>query len=340
MADPKKYISKLNVNNVEYEIKDAEARAAIAGGVHFRGILTENSDPIADGDALKKLIVKDGEGTKEILAADQHDGDMFIYNAGTAEKPKNLEFLVANGKYSELGSTGVLGALAFKNDATGSTTVPLSSNIKANAYTPLVDKGTLAVSATTAAIATTATAADFDFESAPGTLLTTTATATISSKATAASVTTTNTAASITHTATSVTAAGPTVSLTYTTGRFTALQDVTYDANSETLSISNGTSDAFTKVPSVDTVGNVTVTYDKTTAVTYAKTTAVTYDKAETSITYVKTTGVTYDRVSIVTYDKASGTFVSGATLTGNLAVTAAAPTLTITNPEITVTVS
>lgn len=340
MAEPTGvYISKLHVNRTEYTIRDAWARdeiatieEAIKGGVHFRGISTI---AIQDGDAVKDLVVL-GE---TYPAAKQVDGDMFIYDAGTETEPKNLEFIVAGGKYSELGSTGVLGALAFKNSASGSAVVPLASSITAEAYTPQVSKGTLTVSTVSGSVGATATDATFDFTSANATLSTTTATATVATEAAAADVTTTATAASLTYTATTVTAAGPSVSLTYTTGTFTALQDVTYDANSATLSISSVTSEAFTKVPGVASVGDVTVTYDKVSSVTYDKTTHVTYSLA-TSVTYEKVSGVAYDKVNAVTYDKASGTFLSSASLEGDLAVTAAAPTLTITNPTVTVTVS
>lgn len=307
------YISKLNVNNATYTIKDAWSRAAIdeieqaiAGGVVFRGV---SETAIADGDSKKNITLIDG--TTVIAATDQKDGDLFIYNNGT----KNLEFIVTNGKYSEFGSTGELGSLAFANQAAGSVEVPLQASITAEDYTPQVDKGTLAVTTSTGSVGGTATAATIGTTATDATLGTTTAAATIDTTETAASVTYTATGVTVGTTATGVTAAGPSVSLTYTTGTFTALQDVTYDGTTATLSISSVTSDAFTKVPTVESVGNIAITYDKATTVTYDKTTAVTYDKA-------------------------SGTFLSTASLTGDLAVTAAAPTLTITNPTITVTVS
>lgn len=267
------YISKLNMNGTTYTIKDAWVRAeiteiesAISGGTHFRGVSTTE---IADGDSVKALTVAGAA----YAAADQEDGDIFIYNNGT----KNLEFIVSNGKYSEFGSTGELGALAFADTATGSVEVPIASAITLNAYTPQVDKGTLAVTTTTGTV----------------------------------SVETESATASGTFSPAAITIAASTVTLTPTKGTFTALKDVTYDSNTATLSISNATSDAFWKTATGEAAGQ-TVTPTANQAI------SVSYDKAKA----------------------ASGTFLTTASLTGEVAVTAAAPTATITNPTITVTVS
>ena len=268
-----KYISKLNMNSTAYTIKDAWARAeiaeiesAISGGTHFRGVSTT---AIADGESLKALTVA-GE---TVAVADQEDGDIFIYNNGT----KNLEFIVSNGKYSEFGSTGELGALAFADSASGSVTVPIASAITFNKFTPNVGLGTLSVTTSTDTIAVTTT--------------TQTATGTFSPAA--------------------ITIAASTVTLTPTTGTFTALQTVTYDSSTATLSISNGTSDSFWKGATGQAAGQtVTPAANQSISVSYEKATAV------------------------------SKTFLKTAALNGALSITGAAPTATITDPTITVTVS
>lgn len=269
------YISKLAMNSATYTIKDAWARAeieeiesAIAGGVHFRGV---SQTAIADGDNVKAITLSDGETT--IAAADQANGDIFIYNNGT----KNLEFVVSSGKYSEFGSTGELGALAFADTAAGSTTVDIAGAITFNDYTPQVGKGTLAVTTGNDTITVTSTAD--------------TATGSFSPAA--------------------LTIAASTVTLTPTKGTFTALKDVTYNSTTATLTISDGTSDEFWKSATGEAAGQtVTPTANQTISVSYQKVTPV-----------------------------AEKTFLTSSSLTGDLAITAAAPTATITNPTITVTV-
>lgn len=331
-----RYLSKLSMNGTAYTIKDAWARAeidevksAISGGTHFLGVTTT---ALTDGATTNPITVKGESVTAE-------NGDIALCTVTEGGASITAEFIFDGTTWQQFGTQGVLKALAYKDSASGTVDIPLSSNISADAYTPLVSKGTLNVTTSSGSVGATATDATFDFTSAAASLSTTTASATVATEDAAADITTTATAASLTYTATAVTAAGPSVSLTYTTGTFTALKDVTYDDTTATLSISSVTSDAFTLVPGVESVGNVTVTYDKTSAVTYDKTTAVTYSVATTA-SYVKATGVTYDKVNAVTYDKASGTFLSQASLDGDLTVTAAAPTLTITNPTVTVTVS
>lgn len=268
------YISKLNMNGTTYTIKDAwvraeveEVKTAISGGVHFRGV---SQTAIADGDSVKAITLTDGETT--IAIADQANGDIFIYNNGS----KNLEFVVSGGKYSEFGSTGELGALAFADSAAGSVTVPIASAITFGTFTPNVGLGTLAVTSTAATLG----------------------------------VTTSATSASGTFSPAAITIAASTVTLTPTKGTFTALKDVTYDSSTATLSISNGTSDEYWKSATGEAAGQ-TVTPTANQAI------AVTYDK---------TTGVT-------------GSALASAALTGALTITGAAPTATITDPVITVTV-
>ncbi|MBO6031849.1 MAG: hypothetical protein J6Q22_10450 [Prevotella sp.] len=278
-ADSGPYLSHLTMQSNTYTIKDkwardeiAEIEKAIAGGVHFRGVLASGS--ITDGESKKELTVVDGAGTKTIAAADQNDGDIFIYNNGT----KNLEFIVSNGAYSELGSTGNLGSFAYADQGSGTITVPISSAITFNPLTPSVTKGTLAVTYQTGST----------------------------------SITTTATTASGTFSPAAITIAASTVTITPTTDTFTALKNVTYDSTTATLTITDGTSEAFWKGYSSAQAAGQTVTPEANQTIT------VTYDKVNT----------------------ASISSVTGVSLTGDISVTASTPTATITNPEITVTVT
>ena len=128
MADPKKYISKIVKGSDTLWLKDAEARLSIediyskiSGGLHYLG---KSTTPIVDGDATGPWVI-DGvtyvasgaTGEQKNLAA----GDIAIYG--------ELEFIWsgASGKWQEFGSTGSLGALAFKDSASGDYT-PAGTN--------------------------------------------------------------------------------------------------------------------------------------------------------------------------------------------------------------------
>ena len=247
------YISKLNMNGTTYTIKDAwvraeveEVKSAISGGVHFRGV---SKTAIADGDSVKAITLTDN--TTTIAVADQANGDIFIYNNGK----KNLEFVVSGGKYSEFGSTGELGALAFADKAAGSTTVDIAGAITFQDYTPVVNKGSLEVTNVQDTITVTSTAD--------------TATGSFSPAA--------------------ITIAASTVTLTPTKGTFTALKNVSYDSSTATLTISDGTSDEFWKGATGQAAGQtVTPTANQTISVSYQKVTPV---AAKTILTSASLTG-------------------------------------------------
>lgn len=322
-----KYISKLNMNSTAYTIKDAWARAeisevksAISGGVHFRGVsVTE----IKDGQSVKDLNIGTAQEENIYASTTQKDGDIFIYNNGE----KNLEFVVSGGKYSEFGSTGELGALAFADTASGSATVDLSGAITFNTFTPNVGNGTLAVTTTggTVGIATAATAASASAKFSPAAItvaetacsVTTSATAataeakftpadtTIAAKACSITTEATAATAAVTFSPAAITVAAQTCEVTTATSTFAALSDVTYNESSATLTITSVTSDAFVTGITV-TAPSQTVSQDAnqtaTVAVTYDKVTAVT--SAAQTITYAEksvTIAVTYDKVTAVT---------------------------------------
>lgn len=90
----------------------ADIKAAIAGGTHFRGITTT---ALTDGTANRRVVI-DGQNY------DANTGDFVILNKTVNGVATGVEFIWTGNKWSELGSTGTLKALAFKDVATGSYT--------------------------------------------------------------------------------------------------------------------------------------------------------------------------------------------------------------------------
>ena len=222
------YLSKLTLKNKTFIIKDAWVRAeledvkqSIAGGVVFCGVLASGSS-ISDGESIKDLTVIDGLGTKTVPIADQKDGSLFVYTTNG----KNLEFIVSSGKYSELGSTGTLGAFAYANQGSGAVTIPIQSAITFNPLTPSVTKGTLEVTCATSTISVTT-------ESATG---------------------------SGTFSPAAITIPASSVAFTPSTSTFVALGDVTYDSTTSTLTINEVTSDPYWKTGTTGTIAAQTVT--------------------------------------------------------------------------------
>lgn len=105
MAD----ISKLKIGGVKYNIKDAAAREAITAlgsPMHFIGQATV---PITNGSTADPSI--SGYDFSKAAA-----GDVVTYN--------NAEFAWNGSAWIEFGDLGNLGALAYKDSATGSVIVP------------------------------------------------------------------------------------------------------------------------------------------------------------------------------------------------------------------------
>lgn len=127
MAD-KKYLSKIVKGSDTLYIKDLQAwsdiediRKQISGGMHYLG---KSTTPIADGDATGPwvidgvtYVVSGATGEQKNLAA----GDIAIY--------QEAEFIWsgASGKWQLFGDFGSLGALAFKDSASGDFT-PAGTN--------------------------------------------------------------------------------------------------------------------------------------------------------------------------------------------------------------------
>lgn len=100
-------ISKITLpSGTTYDIKDATARAAIAGGTTFLGITTTE---LTDGASTATIIVN-GESVSAI------NGGIAIYG--------HKEFIYSNAdnKWHEIGDTTDLGDLAWKDTASGNFT--------------------------------------------------------------------------------------------------------------------------------------------------------------------------------------------------------------------------
>lgn len=108
MAD----ISKITLpSGSTYDLKDAQARSdiadiqrAISGGLHFRG---ETTTALTDGATTNPITINGSSYTAV-------SGDLVLYD----EK----EFLFDGTKWIEMGDLSLLGALAYKDSASGSFT--------------------------------------------------------------------------------------------------------------------------------------------------------------------------------------------------------------------------
>ena len=121
-----KYLSKIVVNNEQYSIKDAEARQSISdiqssvtGAMRYIGTsATEIKDE--DGASKGPWTISGIEYVASGPTAQQYilrSGDTAIYF------DKEYIWNAVAEKWQEFGSTGSLKALAFKNTASGNTTV-------------------------------------------------------------------------------------------------------------------------------------------------------------------------------------------------------------------------
>ena len=131
MSDPV-YFSKVKLLDGTYaEVKDAVARQAIAGGMHFAGVTTT---ALTDMQEISSVTIND-----ETYAL--QNGDIVVYNRG------EFIYASADGKVHELGDLTGLGSLATKNSASGS-------------YTPQgsVSSPSITVTPTTASVAAFKTA--------------------------------------------------------------------------------------------------------------------------------------------------------------------------------------
>ena len=111
---PNAYVSQLTVpievagvvQNVTYDIKDAEARQAIADLGHSMYWMGVTTDALTDGDTTNPITIGGESVTAKTGGVAQYNGTEFAWN----------------GSAWQVLGVGNLGALAYKNSATGSFT--------------------------------------------------------------------------------------------------------------------------------------------------------------------------------------------------------------------------
>ena len=143
------YVSKVTLPNGDTAyIKDALARQTIAnikdaidGGTHFLGV---TSSALTDGATTSPVTIEDESVTPT-------KGD-FVIVANSGSEPY-IEFIWTGSKWSELGSTGSLKALAYKDSASGDYTpagvVTVDYTPAGNVTVPqIVPEGTITVNYT------------------------------------------------------------------------------------------------------------------------------------------------------------------------------------------------
>ena len=372
MADPKKYLSKIVKGSDTLWLKDAEARESIediyskiSGGLHYLG---KSTTEIEDGDATGPWVI-DGvtyvpsgaTGSQKNLAA----GDIAIYG--------ELEFIWsgASGKWQEFGSTGSLGALAFKDSASATYTPAGTNAASAVSFTGQTD-GDFVTGYNNDAVAPTFTEGAFtpaslgtgfySEGSAPtfteGAFTQGTLPSFTEGAFTPASISegfvTAGTAASYSHSGFSGGSLG-----SATTGNFnTDAEKSSYDENSETLTLSAATTAAavtaqgtFTPATyGTDTFDGGTPTAIDTTKFSGGSKAADTWNAGtlptKAADSFSAGTMTTLDLTKFSGGSKASDTFTAGsaATLATSKAITAVgtgeAAAQTFTGTEATITVS
>ena len=112
-----KYLSKLTVSGVQYDIKDAKAwadiediKSSITGAMHWAGFTTT---ALTDGATTNPIIIDDESYTAKA-------GDVVAIDGDTYEEEK--EFVFNGTKWQKMGPAGSFKALAFKDSATGDVT--------------------------------------------------------------------------------------------------------------------------------------------------------------------------------------------------------------------------
>lgn len=111
---PKQYISQLVVGGVTYDIKDLEARALAAGGIHYIGVLKDvEGNTLTDGSIKSPVIIENG--TETGLSLVPNKGDLVLQ---AEEGGEHTEYLW-NGEHWDRLGYGKFGDLAYKNSAVG-----------------------------------------------------------------------------------------------------------------------------------------------------------------------------------------------------------------------------
>lgn len=113
MAEISKITIPVGGSTQTFDIKDATARAAIAGGVTFAGVTTT---ALTDGASTASISIN-GESVTAI------NGMMAVYG------DKEFIYASSDSKWHEFGDVSTLGSLAFKDTATGTAKNPTTDSI-------------------------------------------------------------------------------------------------------------------------------------------------------------------------------------------------------------------
>lgn len=109
--------TKVSETQITKEIEDRynEIKSLIAGGVHYRG---KTSTPLTDGCSTNPIIINGQSYTAQA-------GDIVIYPfSDDLDQTQDLEFIFDGTIWNELGSTGIIRAMAFADTASGTYTLP------------------------------------------------------------------------------------------------------------------------------------------------------------------------------------------------------------------------
>lgn len=315
MAD----ISKITLPSGQtYDIKDATARAAIAGGVAYIGVSTTS---ITDGGSQKPTI--NGEAITPI------NGNLVIYD--------NAEFIFSGdygdgGAWSEFGDMSNLGDLAYQDSASGSFTPSGSVSQPTFTGTPVRLVGRVTVPYTYTFSGSTTTSTGTFTPSGSVTVTPTKSTVTVSP---ASSGTTTYTPAG------TVTQPNFTGSSTTFTGSFTPSGSVTI---SEGTGTANYTPEGTVSAPtiSVGTAGSTTTVKNPTskTVVTSVSTGAPSSTALTDQITWCDVSDETLRLYRVARSTGASITTSNVTVKTGDASYTASAPSFTGTGAQLTASFS
>ena len=136
MPETKKYLSKIVKGGNTLWLKDAEARQSIqdildniSSALHWKGNTTT---ALVDGATTNPIVI-DGENYTAVA------GDVVAVAGSGSGAQADKEFAFNGTKWQEFGSTGSLGALAFKSSASGSYTPAGTNAASAVTFTDQTD---------------------------------------------------------------------------------------------------------------------------------------------------------------------------------------------------------
>jgi len=132
-------ISKLKIGSTSYDIKDATARAAMAGGMHFKGLTTTD---LTDGSHTSPIKINNDDYTPVAGDIVLNGVKEFVWDGVAGSGASSY-----SGTWYEFGNQSGLGRLAYKNSASG--------DINTNAHSHSYDKTSVTHSVTNPSMTST-----------------------------------------------------------------------------------------------------------------------------------------------------------------------------------------